>query len=77
MSYHQLGNLVGQYGERVRIESNARDLVTINRDADRLSGQAEEFRTAQKKELLPAMTEGAAHIVSVSGMLAGVTKSDE
>ncbi|KAB1070686.1 HAMP domain-containing protein [Methylobacterium planeticum] len=77
LSYGQVGGLVGQYGERIRIESNARDLVTINRFAERLSSHAEEYRTAQKPELLPAMTEEIGQIVSISAMLSTVTRSEE
>ncbi|AWN44236.1 methyl-accepting chemotaxis protein [Methylobacterium durans] len=77
ITYYQTGNLIGQHKELVRIESNARDLLAINRSADRLSGLADEFRTSQKAENIAAMNDGAVNMATIAGKLAAVTKSDE
>ncbi|WP_132255919.1 methyl-accepting chemotaxis protein [Methylobacterium segetis] len=77
ITYSQTSSLIGQHKELVRIESNARDLLSINRSADRLNGLALEFRTAQKVENIAAMNDGAANMATIAGKLAAVTKSDE
>ena len=74
---YQLGDIIGQYDARGRIEVNTRNLFTINGLADRLVAQAFDYRAASSPEKLDALEATRQGIGGLSEVVVSNAVSEE